>query len=192
MPSVPEWPKECNPRRLVTQQHIRIPVNTATYHSVPARTGVGRAKRQRHQRKLDHRFLSKQRRLKRTENTLGEKQFICSPSVSGLASKTKTWCNSLDCRHMSNPSESLLPASKLQDTKLTATLIDILNSFGGLIQRVVCLKNATGEAKLSSWTLVIQPPSKQRTTSRLGLPLAYLVSLPFTGSLYLVALFFWK
>ncbi|KAK1543367.1 hypothetical protein CPAR01_04000 [Colletotrichum paranaense] len=192
MPSVPEWPKECNPRRLVTQQHIRIPVKTGTSHSVPARTGVGRAKRQQHQRKLDHRFLSRHRRLTRRETILEEKQSICSPSVPGLVSETKTYCNSLDCRHMFDPSEIILLASKLQNTKLTVTLIDILHGLGGLIQDAVCSsasKTPLAKQNYHRGPPVIRPPPRQKITSRFGLRLAYLDFIPSTGTLYLVALF---
>ncbi|KAK1731087.1 uncharacterized protein BDZ83DRAFT_296435 [Colletotrichum acutatum] len=188
MPSVPEWPKECNPRRLVTQQHIRIPVNTATSHSVPARTGVGRAKRQRHERKLDHRFLSRQRRLTRKETTLGKKQSLCSPSVPGLVLETKTCCNSSDCRHMSNPSKSLLLAWKLQHAKLTATLIDILNSFWRLDTGCRLLRKRHWRSKI----MIVDPGHTASFQAEdyieMGLPLAYLDSMPSTGRLYLVAL----
>lgn len=90
-----------------------------------------------------------------------------------------------------NPSEIILLASKLQDTKLTVTLIDILHSFGGLIQDAVCSsasKTPLAKQDYHRGLPVIQPPSKQKTTSRLGLRLAYLNFIPSTGRLYLVTL----
>lgn len=51
------WPKECNPRRLVTQQHVRIPVIATVSHSVPDRAGVDGTERQRRQRKPDSSFF---------------------------------------------------------------------------------------------------------------------------------------
>ncbi|KAK1984843.1 hypothetical protein LZ30DRAFT_412181 [Colletotrichum cereale] len=47
---VPEWPKECNPRRLVTRRHARIPVTAASSHPVPDRTGVDRGRERERER----------------------------------------------------------------------------------------------------------------------------------------------